>query len=71
MLHGARLLFLLRLFFNFSISDSWTGLIKNEFTTHFLKYVLKGLFPFGILDTRFEQTLTKKWLNTSPMQFYL
>ena len=45
MLHG--LLFLLRLFINFSISDSWTGLLKNEFTTFFLTYVLKGYFPFG------------------------
>ena len=43
--------------------------MKNEFTTLFLKYVLKGLFPFGILEARFEPTLTKKSLNISPMQF--
>ena len=62
-------LFLLRLFINFSISDSWMGLMKNEFTSLFLKYVLKGVFPFGIVGTRFEQTLTKKSLNISAMQF--
>ena len=68
-LHVPRLLFWLRLFINFSISDSWMRLIKNEFTTLFLKYVLKGLFPFGILKARFEPTLTKKSLNISAMQF--
>ena len=47
------------------------GLMKNEFTSLFLKYVLKGVFPFGIVGTRFEQTLTKKSLNISAMQFYL
>ena len=52
-------LFLLRLFINFSFSDSCTGLLKNEFATLFLKYVLKGLFPSGIVDVRFEPTLTK------------
>ena len=40
-------------------------LMKNEFTALFLKYVLKGVFPFGIVGARFEQTLTKK----SAMQF--
>ena len=43
--------------------------MKNEFRTLFLIYVLKGLFPFGILDARFEPTLTKKSLNISAMQF--
>ena len=42
--------------------------MKNEFTTLFLKYVLKGLFPFGILDARLEPTLTKKSSNISAMQ---
>ena len=41
----------------------------NEFKILFFKYVLKDLFPFGILDARFEQTLTKKSLNISAMQF--
>ena len=57
MLHGPRLLFWLRLFINFSISVYWTKLMKNEFTNFFLKYVLKGLFHFGILDAKFEPTL--------------
>ena len=48
MLHGPRLAFWSRLFINFSISDTWTGLMKNEFTTLSLRYVLKDLFPFGI-----------------------
>ena len=69
MLQGPRLLFWLKLFISFSISDSRTGLMKNEFTIFFLKYVLKGLFPFGILAARFEPTLTKKSLNISAMQF--
>ena len=43
--------------------------MKNEFTTLFLKYVLKGLFPFAILDARFEPTLTKNAFNISAMQF--
>ena len=43
--------------------------MRNEFTALFLKYVLKGFFPFGILDARFEPTLTKKLLNISAMQF--
>ena len=43
----------LRLSINFLISDSWTRFMKNEFTVLFLKYELKGLFPFGILDIRF------------------
>ena len=69
MLHGP--LFLLKLFSNFSISDSWTvtPFKKNEFATLSLKYVLKGLFPFGILDARLEPTLTKKSLNISAMEF--
>ena len=33
--------------------------MKNEFKTLFFKYVLKGIFPFGILDAIFELTLTK------------
>ena len=33
-------------------------LIKNQFTALFLKYVLKDLFAFGIVETRFEPTLT-------------
>ena len=37
--------------------------MKNEFTTLFLKIILKGLFPFGILDARFKPTLTKKSLD--------
>ena len=45
------------------------GLMKNEFTTLLLKYILKGLFPFGIFDIGFEPTLTKKSLNNSWMQF--
>ena len=69
MLYGPRLLFWLRLFISFSISDSWTGLMKNKFTTLFLKYILKGLFPFGIIDARLEPTLTKKSLNISAIQF--
>ena len=44
--------------------------MKNEFTTLLLKYVLKGLFPFAILDARFEPTLTKNSLNVSTMQFF-
>ena len=44
--------------------------MKNEFTTLLLKYVLKGLFPFAILDARFEPTLTKNSLNVSKMQFF-
>ena len=67
MLHGPRTFFWLRLFINFSISDFQTGLIKNEFSTLFLKYVLKGIFPFGILDARFEPRLTKMLLNISAM----
>ena len=43
--------------------------MKNEFTKLFLKFVLKGLLPFGILDARFETTLTKKSLNISTIQF--
>ena len=43
--------------------------MKNEFTTLFLKYGLKGLFPFCILDARLEPVLTKKSLNISSMQF--
>ena len=43
--------------------------MKNKFTTLFLKYVLKGLFPFAILDARFEPTLTKNSSNVSAMQF--
>ena len=35
----------------------------------FLNMFRKGLFPFGILDARFEPTLTKKSLNISAMQF--
>ena len=27
---------------------------------HFIENVLKGLFSFGIIDARFEPTLTKK-----------
>ena len=57
MLHVPRLLFLLKLFINFSISDSCMGLMKNEFITAFLKYALEGLFSFSILDARFEPTL--------------
>ena len=70
MLRGPKLLFWLGLFINFSISDSWRGLMKNGFTTLFLKYVLKGLFPYGILDVRFEATSTKKSLNISAMEFF-
>ena len=33
--------------------------MKNKFTTLFLKYALKGLFAFGILDARYEPPLTK------------
>ena len=60
MLYGWRLLFWLRLFINFSISDSWTKLMKNESTILFPKYVLKDLYSFGILDARFEPVLRKK-----------
>ena len=45
------------------------GLMKSEFTRLSLKYVLKVLFPFGILDARLEPTLTKKSLNISTMNF--
>ena len=44
--------------------------MKNEFTTLFLKYVLKDLFPFSILDVKFEPRLTKKSFNISVMQFF-
>ena len=64
-------IFWLRLVINFSASDSWTGLVKNDFTTIFHKYVLEGLFAFGILDERFEPTLTKKSLNISAMEFLI
>ena len=36
---------------------------------HFIENVLKGLFSFGIIDARFEPTLTKKSLNILAMQF--
>ena len=42
--------------------------MKNELQHSFLN-VLESLFPFGILDERFEPTLTKKSLNISAMQF--
>ena len=45
--------------------------MKNEFTTHFLKYVLKGLFPCGILDGRFEPTSTKNHWISQRWNFYL
>ena len=35
MLHGPKILLWLRFFMSFSISFSLTGLIKNEFKTHF------------------------------------
>ena len=69
MLHAPRLLFWLRSFINFLISDSWMGLMKNKFTTLYLKYALKGLFPVRILDARLGLTLTKKPLNISTMEF--
>ena len=55
--------FILVKFVDFSISYSLIELMKNEFTTLFLKYVLQSLFPFGVLGSRFEQTLTKRSWN--------
>ena len=43
-----------------SASNKYKNVMKNKFTTLFLKYALKGLFAFGILDARFEPPLTKK-----------
>ena len=37
--------------------------MKSEFTALFLKYILKSLFGFGILEVRFEQGKTKKILE--------
>ena len=63
MLHGPGLLFWLILLINFSISDSWIWLMKNYFWTLFLKYVLKGLFPFRIRP--------KIWTNNKRIIEYL
>ena len=72
MLRGPRLLFWLGLFIDFSISDSWTGLMKNELTTLFLKYVLEGLFSFRYFRCNiFESTLTKKYWISQRWNSYL
>lgn len=43
--------------------------MKSEFAALFLKYVLKSLFAFGILEARFEPGITKKSLNEFVFRF--
>ena len=68
MLHGPKLLLWLRFLMSFSISVSLTGLIKNEFEILFFRYLPKGFFAFGILDSRLEPTFPKKLLNVLAME---